>query len=514
MLIMTTKTCDSILCRSISCLFLSGLLSAVTACGGDAASGTNSSGNTPPLPTPGLHILAGAGVADTVDTAPLQSLTVQLADASGQPVRGTVVRFTATAGTIPGPYPLTTSTMLVSDLKSAAWTSFVSVSTDSSGLASVLVRLGAVAGTGMILVNAPTAGLLDTAKYTVRAGNPVRITVAPRDTALFVGGTAAMRATAADRYGNSRNDAATYTTTNSHISVSGGVVSGATIGRSMVSARVGTFRDSMFVSVVPRGTIAAYVAMRSTGDQLAVYTFDLDGSHFRQLVNTVIFAGYFGEMPPVWSQDGKSIFYHDNKNDHTRMLMVVDAASGVSRRLIAPSLQLPDERRPTRSADGQWVYFNGPDYGVSQAYRVKTDGSIRELLTPGGATQSYPQPSPDGTQIVYVSSSKLETMTLATKVVKRLGNTAVLARWSPSGSYIAYKDDGVGLWIVRPDGTGARQVAAQTQFDQFFDWSPDEQYIVATASGTVALVDVNSGEVLPISITAKSIALASPSWKP
>lgn len=467
------------------------------------------------LSTPGVHVLAGAGISDTVEAIRSQALVVRVVGANGKPMPNLLLRFTTTSVSDSSPFPNWRATMFVSRLSATGWGTFVADSTNAKGEAAVLVRMGIAAGTGLVIINAPVTGYVDTVEYTVRPGAASRLTVAPRDTSLYVGGQVPVSVKVVDRHGNPLPQTLpVLTPSNDRAVVNGHVASGAKIGRSSVMVTLGSLRDSVLLTVVPRGSVAAYTQMQGSGDALAIFTFDLDGTRFRKLTPSAIWVGYFGDMPLAWSVDGQSIFFHDNKGDHTKMLWVVDAASGASRRLLDANQRLADERYPTRSADGQWIYFNGPEYGVSQIYRARVDGSSRELVSPAGVTQSYPHPSPDGSLVVYSAGGRIEVMGVVNKSLTRLGVAGQVARWSPVGDVIAIRGDDPGFFIVAPDGSAARHIAAQTRFGAFFDWSLDGKYLVATVNGTVTLVDVATGEQLPIKVTAISHGLAGPSWKP
>lgn len=76
-------------------------------------------------------------------------------------------------------------------------------------------------------------------------------------------------------------------------------------------------------------------------------------------------------------------------------------------------------------------------------------------------------------------------------------------RWSPDGSLLAFSSAGYdGIWVVRPDGSGIRQVTGADGAGFGFSWSPDGSSIVARVDRTdddlrrshaVVLVDVESG---------------------
>ena len=67
---------------------------------------------------------------------------------------------------------------------------------------------------------------------------------------------------------------------------------------------------------------------------------------------------------------------------------------------------------------------------------------------------------------------------------------------------------------MRPDGSGALTLSSAKRFDPFFDWSPDERYLIATADGVLYLVEVATGELLPVPLLAIPRGVLMPSWRP
>ena len=486
------------------------LAAIVVGCGGDAATGA---GGTSPS-SPGVHVVSGDAGDDTIDALSPGVLTARVIGANRRPLAGAVVMFEAVSVPRGTPVFAERPTMRVQGLSRLFFGPMAADTSNSKGEASVVTQMGVVAGPGMVIVRVPELGFIDTASFTVRAGQAAGVTIVPRDASMYVGARITPRVTSVDRYGNTRPDPVTISSPSSGVQVSDGTISASAIGRATVLARSGSFLDSAFVSVVPRGTVAVQGRMRNSGDSLATYVFNLDGEGFTQLILSRMAVGYFGEMPTVWAADGRTLIYHDNKPDHTKSLWRVDVPSGEIRRLLSAPLQLADERYPTRSGDGQWVYFNGPDYGISQAYRARVDGSELQLLSPPRKHQLYPHASPDGTRIVYQFFGSIEVMTLAGQVVRPLGESGLVARWSPSGASIAYSTPGGALRTMRPDGSGALTLSSAKQFDPFFDWSPDERYLIATADGVLYLVEVATGELLPVPLLAIPRGVLMPSWRP
>lgn len=473
---------------------------------------------------PGIEIAAGASITDTIQATPAQALNIRVVDQDGRPASGLVVRFESImVGTQYNQAP----TVWVGPIASNAFGYFFADTTDASGRASVRVRLGTRAGPGGVIVSVPTLGFQDTATYTIEPGAAARLVSAPKDTTILAGRSFNLRGSVVDRHGNARADAVTYRVSSGPLSLISGstAVSASAVGRGAVIAQAQGLSDTTHVSVVPEGTIAAYTLMEHTGHQLAIYTLNLDGSELTKLIPTTVGGGYWGEMPSTWTAGGKQLVYHDNNLNHTKQLYVYDFETRTKRRFLAPSEQLPSESWPRRSHDGQWVYFTGGDYGSSTIYRARADGTGREQVVPSGSGTTA-APAPDGLRVAYVSAqgsgNVLQVKNLQTGAVSSLGVSAATPRWAPSGEEIAYVavTDSYApageLRAIKPDGTGSRPLTRNgTPFRGHFDYSPDGKYIIAaTRQGVLTVIDLATGEEIPVRLPSLDHGLLAPAWKP
>lgn len=468
-----------------------------------------------PRGEPGLRVVAGANVADSVLSVPVQALAVEIIGANGEPASGVPVRFEAAMTSTPqGPvFPV-----YVSGVGDTEFTIIVTDTTDATGRAHARVAFGTLAGPGSVSVIAPTLGLQTTASYTIKPGSPVRVTTTPQDTMLSSGKSFSVGAAVVDRHGNARDGGVALRVASGPVSLAGSTVTGSGFGRAMVVAQEGSFADTTMVSVVPQGTIAAYTAMRHTGHELAIYRFDLDGSNFSKVTSSVMANGYWGEMPSEWSADGTKLFFHDNNPSHTKQLYVYDFGTSTRRRLIEPGLQLESESWPRVSHDGQWVYFTGGGYGEATIHRVRADGTGRERVRAGRDASL----SPDGTRLAYISGTSLMITTLATGQSVTVPGTAASPRWSPQGNELAYINvtesyfSNGELRAVKPDGTGNRALTASgTAYRAHFDYSPDGKYIIAaTGDAVLTVIDVATGAELPLSLRRVDHGFFAPTWKP
>jgi Tol biopolymer transport system component len=501
------------------------LLLASVACGSPSDSGS------PPKGTPGVTIVSGAGVADTVDAILPQSLVVQVIGSNGRPLANAEVGFLSTAIAEGSDQP----TVLLTPTQGSGGGVSVVERTDGEGRAAVRVRMFRYAMQGGVVVAVPELEDFAVASYTILPGAPRTLSAAPADSAVVVGGSFALTATARDRYGNARDaQGATFKVVSGPVTLAGSTVSGTAVGRATVVAELAGASATTHVSVVPDATIAAYTAVAVSNQKASLYTMRLDGSNLVQRVTTGAFEGYNATMGSAWSADGTRLYYHDSNTDHTRSLYVLDLATGVSRRLLPEGGRMLEEAWP-RFAGG-WVYFEGGSFddralGTANeplVYRVRPDGTGREQVTQWDriGTARHGVPSPDGSRVAFIGSfaqpMPLHVLDVATGEMRSLGVVGLSPRWRPDGSEIFYVASGDVVYgsgqirAIRPDGTGDRAVTQPgTRFQAHFDLSPDGKYLIAgTDQLVLTLVQLDTGLEMPIPTPSLTQRLMAPSWKP
>lgn len=462
---------------------------------------------------PELNIIQGGGTDSVM--ASVAVLVVEVRGNDGEPVTGTHVEFRSLGSTGSPHVNLSGPTDLPRGV--------LNLPTDAAGRASAPVRLGSVAGTAQVLVTVPVLGLSDTVAYTVLPGAADTVVLLPADTAVYAGAAYAVRATVQDRFGNPRTDAVTLqSATPGVVAAGGGTVTAVAIGRGTVTASAAGATSKAHVSVVPRGTLAAY----GGSDPTASFTVaNLDGSGVRSIR---VAGGPEGVGIPVgsgpeWIPGRDEIaFYHGHRE---LKLWAVDF-QGTSRLLLADSGMHVGS--PRFSPDGAWMYYNRSDvFGLpGQVWRARPDGTGAERLTPDQAeyydSHFEPSPAPDGARVVYRtrrfpaggdSPPELTVMDLATRQARGLGLPGYAPDWSPDGDLIAYQYEN-RIRVVRPDGTGARIVSPEgLPFVAELAWSPDGEWIAAVAVGArfyLYLIHVESGLALPVPFAH---GLREPSWR-
>ena len=216
-----------------------------------------------------------------------------------------------------------------------------------------------------------------------------------------------------------------------------------------------------------------------------IWTIEATGANPRLLAN----AG----SDAAWSPDGRRIVYYESGPD--RGVWVADADGGDRHWLVGGT-------DPAWSPDGQLVAYSdgGELYGI---WVMDPDGANHRQLTRGG---SSPQWSPDGTYITYLDLRRDEyvfdlwAVDLESGDRRRLALKGDYPAWSPDGRRVAYSRgveripeiwvadtaghrmiadgsgpvwsadgnhiaytrsdrEGIGLWVMGVDSTGARPLA-------------------------------------------------------
>ena len=451
----------------------------------------------PSGPRPGLNLVQGGGASDTVGTRLHPPLTVQLLDSHRNPVPGATVYF-GTGGPV-----------LVAPLDDPSFViNRLPVITDASGQAAAWVQFLMAAGPGNVVVSANGQDLK--VDYQVLPGAPAYVRAEPTDTALYVGGIVRFRPFITDAYGDRRPDtpAYQYQSLNSSLAITGLDQATATaIGRGMVTVSALGFTDTVGVSVIPTGRIAAQAFSAAF-----IVAMNLDGSSVDSITSPVR-----GSMD--WSSVNHTFVMDVDGPEY----LVEEDTLGNTHRVLTNSL-MRSEFYPRYSPDGSYIYFTGNDsvstcYGV---WRIHPDGTALEQVvadTLHCGPQSYifgPSPSyatslsPDGVHLVYAVRT-LRIRTLATGVDTSLGVVGDVPRWSPTGTWIAYDSLGT-LMLIHPDGTGHQALVDRGDVwypSNLFTWSPDGQWLLYHTSDRLVLVQVATGLQLPLAVT---IGLMDPTW--
>jgi hypothetical protein len=479
-------------------------------CGGGDGTTEPGGGGTP---NPRFRVIAGGGTSDTVDAKPVQALTVEIRDSTGQIATGRTVRFEALLSDVPG--NTFVYSLLVSPLSGSSFTALATDVTDSFGRAKTLVAFGPVAGTARVRVVVPELGTTDTVSYTVKPGAPYKIVIGVRDTTVQPGASYALRSSLADRYSNpTPGEAPTYVAGSGITSVSstGQVTVGSAIARGRVLLTWGALTDSAHVTVMPRLPL---VASHSVSTGRAVALVNTDGSGVSDLVTTTHFS-----IAPHSVAATTSVVYYQADPEYNATLWIV-APNSLVRPLVSSANGFASAAWPAWSPDGAWVYFTGvrSNSSARSLWRIRPDGSGLDSLGVYVRTSRWERVSvsPDGATAAVAGDGGVKLVNVATKTFSVLPGNCQVPRYSPDGRQFACLIN-EQLAVTNVDGSGVRMIPSTNangfvnRYEEYagIDWSPDGNWLIAQSSSRgVQLVKVSDGTVIPLPTLTASFTQAA-----
>lgn len=156
-----------------------------------------------------------------------------------------------------------------------------------------------------------------------------------------------------------------------------------------------------------------------------IFVADIGPRKTTNAVNLTGDGGATNDGAPTWSPDGTRIAFSRDGEVH---VMNADG-SGVT--------PLGSGTFPVWSPDGRSIYFVDP--AVRQIGSMRTDGTDRRILTAREGGAGHPDPSPDGSEVVF---------------------------HSPSFSLDSR------IWVMKADGSDVRRIEAIPAHAEHPDWSP------------------------------------------
>jgi len=253
------------------------------------------------------------------------------------------------------------------------------------------------------------------------------------------------------------------------------------------------------------------------GGPQGVATINADGSGFQRILDAVDIPGqpHGGTDTPRWTPDGRILVSSNRAGgpDDWR-IFIMNADGGDLLQVTGGEDGI--EWDGVMSPDGTTIVYakalptpDGPaPFGGGGIYASDADGTNERLLAPvppgtspefpEGAEDEFPDVSPDGLRVVFNRSHTDEGGLFVVNIdgtgLTRLIDIAMdpeRPRWTPDGQWIVfhtnsgeYETESANLWVIRPDGTGLRQVTHESLPGQAWaaDWSLDGEHIVLVES--------------------------------
>jgi Tol biopolymer transport system component len=372
----------------------------------------------------------------------------------------------------------------------------------------------------------------------IKAGELDQIAIAPGNITLGKGMTQQYVAAGADKYGN-RITGITFTW--SAAESAGTITSG---GLFTASNNPSDYKTAVTVTAkylgaevkknaeinVEDDTIIFYSDKSDTTNHvMKYYTMDTNGNNIKILDLTSS-----GKLQDKLngSRDGRRLIYNDIQYD--------DQGYYVSDHTWISST---DGTWPMNISSGNKVYevALSPD-GTKIAYQswktdepeicvMNIDGSNIVNLTNNNLYDDYPDWSPDGKQIIFVSKADAGALTVPKIFIMNSDGSGrhqitttmgyeTMPKWSPDGKKIVYQSGSfsTGLFSIctmNADGTNKRTLTEENYDAEYASWSPDGNKIVFTSNKTDNQYDVyvvNADGTNMVRLTESTGTDFSPIW--
>ncbi len=198
---------------------------------------------------------------------------------------------------------------------------------------------------------------------------------------------------------------------------------------------------------------------------------------------------------------------------HDTFLFVVDAATGERRQITSNT---KDNFGARFSPDGTTIAYHSTVTGNSEIWLHYLDGRPESRVTDEPSWDLYPDWSPDGRHLLFVSDRedgefkifiansdgggvrRLMDRSITVNSTWAAVNGTLVSRWSPDGGHIAFLVSGEesdDLWTIQPDGENARQRIKNVTD---FDWYRDDRHAIFTrlhgSAHRMLAVDLETGE--------------------
>lgn len=438
---------------------------------------------------PQLSRLTAPTGPDTVDAVSAVAYSVSVRRPGGAAVDPTSVLFEA-------------SNALVSEGPSPA-AAALSTTTAADGSAAVSVIMGTAVGEATVVASVPALGLADTLVLEVLPGAADSAALTISDTTVIVGGTFIATASGVDRYGHPVSIAPEIAS--GPLSAVDSFFTANHFGVAELIAGRGTVRDTATVRAVPDGTI-----VYTDAGMARLVRFD--GSEPETLGLSVP-----GVQEPSidWSPDGYRVVVggtdgfrvYDLLTQTTSPQVWPGGAAGTN--IIWPRFG-PNGNRIHYSSST----LDGWDIRAADLEAGNASVTIGANVNPG--QDLFPDWAPDSSGFVF-SADWEETNTYylrlanpdASVVTTLTSAEAVTPVWSPDGSLIAWQELGE-VGVVSPDESVSR--SWDPDWSKGVSWSPDGSTLVGLRSGTIAVIDVVTGETMELPELGTGIDAVA--WRP
>ena len=247
-----------------------------------------------------------------------------------------------------------------------------------------------------------------------------------------------------------------------------------------------------------------FLSDRRGGSGADVFEIDVDGGPPKQL--TFETSRVYSVSVSADNRVAYIPFWHDT------FLFTVDVTSGERRQLNAHT---QDNFGARFSPDGSSVAYHSTRTGNSEIWICHLDGRPETQITDNASWDLYPDWSPDGRRMIFVSDREdglfkifvansdgggerllvEQPITLDSQYAPVIGS--LVSRWSPEGDRIAFIAEGeenLALWTIGADGDDSKKVIDNATG---FDWYRDSRHGIYTrhhgSESEMVAIDLETG---------------------
>jgi TolB protein len=183
------------------------------------------------------------------------------------------------------------------------------------------------------------------------------------------------------------------------------------------------------------------------------------------------------------------------------------------------------QTQPAWSPDGNELAFSSARTGRPHIFVMNADGTGTRQVTDAAKGDEQPTWSPDGNRLVFNREGAIfeapATGGAGHRIGKGPGNAGAPA-YSPDGKLIAYDYRRPGyanreLYVMRPDGTGVRQLTHFGYVSALAAWSPDGKTLAFMSNvngGTYQVYTIRRDGTHVQQVTFSKTDVIQPSWTP